>query len=812
MEGKTFGIDQAKNYLRGYIYKYDTDQRKFVLNGDSGPLYEGTGHNVVAWAKPDDEIQFRYKGCAGGEIARQYAYSNTQTSYTVTADEGYLFGRKIGWSGGSDTDKNKVTNYKSTSTTYTNASNDPGTGPFDNGSFTTDFTSPSGDSSSRLYSCNKSGLGNIDNSYFIPALTGVDSDCNSSQVGRFSDLGQTIRQTTTWKDIQYTGKQPIANHNGADAQLNLYVKVPYNYSTIVRPTGGGGFIIPGKEHRENIEFSVKDRTNGSVDETYSTATKPTKYKLIEIIVNSNYAPKNPDGTPVPNTAIYFSNLVDKDEYFEDTTGTKNLDYALQVCTDSQRNGMYACHTKKEGSSPRYESGTSNKKLIAPNEEYKITIPHDAEPGTKYCYIAAVWPSDSHKAVENGQGGYMLDANIDDADNDNYALNTNGYFWHVSGATCYTVAKRPSMAVLGGDSYAQNFISARVQKYPLTASSEDRTYGSWTEYAAIAGNNIKGYASGASLWGGSDIINDDSVTRTCAFSSYTFANATCNNAQGSLGSLNIDLTSSSNPENIAGQIKTRYTRSGVGKVTPVGDATWIQNSGSCNLVAKPNDTYEYSATGEYSENFACIGDAGAKYTHVTNTGAKTAYLYSGNDSTPICLDKGSGDNNAITVIHSDGTLVIGSNIVYGSASAQYPGEAKENGCYPNVYNSLNELQQSILIAKKIVIRDKVTHVDSWLIADEIITCDPNNDWLGKVTASQINSKNCDKQLNLNGPVMTKTLKLYRTHGAGFVNGAALLASPAEVFNMGSETYLWAFNQAQRYSQATTTYARELAPRY
>jgi hypothetical protein len=642
-------------------------------------------------------------------------------------------------------------------------------------------------------------------------LTGVDSNCNSSQVGRFSDLGQTIRQTTTWKDIQYNNKQPIANHNGADAKLNLYVKVPYNYSTTVKPTGGGGFIIPGKEHRENIEFSVKDRTNGSVDETYSTATKPTKYKLIEIIVDSDYTPTLPDG--IPNSATYFSNLVNQDEYFEDTTGTKNLDRTLKVCTDSQRNSMYTCHTIKEGSSPRYESGTSNKKLIAPSEEYKVTIPHDAEPGTKFCYIAAVWPSDSHKAVSNGQGGYMLDTNIDDADNNNYALNTNGYFWHVSGATCYTVAKRPSMAVLGGDSYAQNFISARVQKYPLTASSEDRTYGSWTEYAAIAGNNIKGYASGASLWGGSDIINDDSVIRTCAFSSYTFANADCDNSKGSLGSLNIDLTSSSNPENIAGQIKTRYTRSGVGKVTPVGDATRIQNSGSCTLVAKPNDTYEYSASGDDSGNFACIGDAGAKYTHVTNTGAKTAYLYSGNDSTPICLDKGNGDNNAITVIHSDGTLVIGSNIVYGSASAQYPGEAKENGCYPNVYSSLNELQQSILIAKKIVIRDKVTHVDSWLIADEIVTCDPNNDWwLGKVTASQINSKNCDKQLNLNGPVMTKTLKLYRTHGAGFVNGAALLASPAEVFNMGSETYLWAFNQAQRYSQATTTYARELAPRY
>jgi hypothetical protein len=35
---------------------------------------------------------------------------------------------------------------------------------------------------------------------------------------------------------------------------------------------------------------------------------------------------------------------------------------------------------------------------------------------------------------------------------------------------------------------------------------------------------------------------------------------------------------------------------------------------------------------------------------------------------------------------------------------------------------------------------------------------------------------------------------------------------EIYTMGPEVYLWSYNQAQRYSQATTTYARELAPRY
>jgi hypothetical protein len=37
-------------------------------------------------------------------------------------------------------------------------------------------------------------------------------------------------------------------------------------------------------------------------------------------------------------------------------------------------------------------------------------------------------------------------------------------------------------------------------------------------------------------------------------------------------------------------------------------------------------------------------------------------------------------------------------------------------------------------------------------------------------------------------------------------------PAEIFNLRADAYIWAFNQAQRYSEAVVTYMRELAPRY
>ena len=806
-----FGIHNAKNYLRASIYKNDT------TTADVASEVLSTGENSIeSWAKPGDQVQFKYEGCAGGEIARQYASSTTATSYDISTDlSGNLFGRTVGLK---EADKNKEGNlkYTDTKTVISDASEDPGTGPF-GGSYEVTVTSPSGDTDSdRLYSCESYGLDGMNNVYRIPAyIEGLTEPtyrdkCKSEDVGRLSDLGQTIKQTASWTDLWYVNDAVPAAHNGSkQAKVNLNVHVPYNYKTKVTTGGNGGYINPGSERTESIQLQIEGRDNETVDGDgpYDTTSKPTKYQLIEIIINHNYDVYDAAG---------FDRIVDRNEYFPDANGTISLDSrsnGLDICSDSNRKGYYSCNKVKSSTSDtKYKPGNTHTIVT-----HKITIPDNAVPGTKYCYIAAVWPSDSHKAIWSEESGkYIFDQDLDVADNA-AGMVEGGYFWHVSGVTCYTVSKRPSIAVLGGDSYAENYISARIQKRSIDGTeAKSRLYGSWTEYGAVAGNSIKGYASGATLWGGSNIISDTPTKRDCAFSSYTFANYNCTgnlSSVNTLGSLNIDRTSSSNPENISDQIKTRYTRTdtGVVDITGLGNTIHVQNNGECTLTTKPDNSVEYAKSGENVNNFACIGDAGAKYSHYRNSGSKTVYIYSGNTG-PICLDKGNDTHNAITVVHSDGTLVIGSNIVYGSYGAQYPGETAENGCYPNVYDNLNNLQQSIIIARKIVIRHDVTHIDSWLVADEIITCDPDTDWAGNVTASQINSKNCNRQLTINGPVMAKNVKLYRTYGADYEGTANHSASPAEVFNMGSETYLWAANQAQRYSQATTTYARELAPRY
>ena len=114
-----------------------------------------------------------------------------------------------------------------------------------------------------------------------------------------------------------------------------------------------------------------------------------------------------------------------------------------------------------------------------------------------------------------------------------------------------------------------------------------------------------------------------------------------------------------------------------------------------------------------------------------------------------------------------------------------------------------------------------------------------------------SKACNSRLKINGPVQARKLRLLRSYGAGMglqceysyqheqdytsgawqaqwpnagkianCGGAGIgtgpfpydSATPAEVFNLRADTYLWAFRQVENYSQAFVTFSREVAPRW
>ena len=785
MDSQKIGVKNGKNYMKVDIFK--NSSASWVKSSD---IKSSGNTTITAWAKPGDQIRFNYEACAGGDLAQQYDVNNNKTTtYTIETDAtGYLFGDSL-----------TSSPYTATSKTIGTTDNTVGMGPFTGRVYTYETTSPHSDSG--IYSCNFYPGASISDFYRIPAYiqdlspSTYRETCKSDDYGRVSDLGKTITQKTTWTDIQYTNSGVNNKHNGVNATITAKVSVPYNYKTKIDTSGQGGYLIPGSEHTEEIKLKVEPRKNTPANgsDKYSTVTKTTKYRLIEIVIPSSHT----------GSSENFNNLVNQDRDFKDTTGNKEPSSNLTVCKSG-----FACHTVKSGDGKRYDpsNNTADGQTL---DTYTRKIPYDIEPGVKYCYIAAVWPSDSHN-LPNAD-------DLSEADND-AGLVDSGSYWHVSGATCFTVAKRPSFAVLGGDTYAQNYISARVQKYAADNNGTNpRIYGSWGEYAAVSGNELKGFASGATLWGGSNIVaNTTTRKQTCAFSGYTFANAKCSSESGELGKMKISTVTSSNPETIANQIITRYTRTDDTGVM-VGDGVHpipVKDGGLCKYDANHNTYAPYEP--EAGATFACIGDTGAKYTHVKNANGPVAYVP---NDVNYCMAKGDTNSNRTSIIHADGTLVIGTNIAYGNVSQQYWNQPVSPAglCYEDTYNSISEIPQSIFIAKKIIIKDYVTHIDSWLIADEIITCDPSSTWRGNVPITDINTKNCNEQLTINGPVMAKDLKLYRTHGTGYTYSGSYItanqkASPAEYFTMSPEVYLWSFNQAQRYSQATTTYARELAPRY
>ena len=160
------------------------------------------------------------------------------------------------------------------------------------------------------------------------------------------------------------------------------------------------------------------------------------------------------------------------------------------------------------------------------------------------------------------------------------------------------------------------------------------------------------------------------------------------------------------------------------------------------------------------------------------------------------------SNSLTI--NGGTIKKGQWVVINAPNATIT--IAGNIDYTNeTLNSLNDIPQVIIIANKIVINRDVTNVDAWLIAKnssstgEIHTCDVVGDTV----------KICDKQLKINGPVITDKLFLRRTAGSGSgVNSG----DPAEIINLRADAYLWSANRASINGHIQTIYVTELPPRF
>ena len=784
-QGVQYGIKNAKNYLTMQMYKNN------VQDNTSNRLDTTKPGEMVTWVKPGDSVRFKYTMCAAGELASQFA-DKYITNYKIETNmTGYLFGKTVNDSP-----------YKGTSKIIGTSNATPGIGPFPNGTASShkyEYTTASpSDNADEMYSCAGGGLSdyyrihdihtnNLSDTTYLTAR----ENCKADDYENITDVGHSFIQKATWSDIWYNNGTAVTGHTGGNATVVGRVNVPYNYSTEIKTTAAGGNVVLGQSVSAQVQLKIAKRTNTPVQAAdYATYSKLTRYRLVQVVVSP---------TSSLTAATYNQSIKSQEYSITDNRGDANLATRISHCRDY---GV-SCDVVRSNDGLYYE-GDNTFHTIA-GSSVTVNIPDSNSGtypvGTKICYIAAVWPSDSH--------GFANPSTAIDESNQGEALTETGSRWHLSSPSCFTVVKRPTLSSLGGDLYAPGGILGVTTKRGAASGSGSSLFGSWSEYGLVAGTSknttkgeIKGFASGASLWGGG--TTSSTITRECYFSSMTFANSNCDAGTKELGKVPINVKAASYPERLAEQIRTRYTDSTNNAAKT--DAFKINDAGGC--VYDPNtNTYKESRTSSDSK-FICL-PGGAKYMHAT---ANVAYIASDRN---YCMIKGDTNNSRTAVIEADHTLVIGTNNVYGNNRDTGKGKIPGTGCYREYYSNISEIPQSIYIADTIILKDTVERMESWLIANNIYTCDPRsgyktaNDVNDPLNKNTINSSNCHQPLFINGPVIAKNLYLYRTGGG---NGGSSNATPSEIFYLGPEAYLWSYNQAQRYSQATTTYQREIAPRY
>lgn len=428
---------------------------------------------------------------------------------------------------------------------------------------------------------------------------------------------------------------------------------------------------------------------------------------------------------------------------------------------------------------------------------------DIAVGYKFCVAIGVSHTDSHDMPERFE-----------VSEDGTSMGNTSPHWHVSGVSCRSIAKKPNFQTWNAGTYTGGNIVTSTSPKAIDAAlgdspHTDSIFGSWTEYSLIGGFNarISGLASGAAR----GYLNGNSADDYCSVSKMSIKNSTCGSDYvGVSGISNVSV------DDLLRQIRTRYTDS--------------SHSNPGNLIQLNNETgasYVYYEGGREINGFALYNE--------TRVYEVTGDVYiKGN----LCYGAG-------TCRSGNGSIVIGSanQTVYGLTTSEQGDLASGNGGRSNPGSGgISKLPQIIIIADNIYIDQSVTQIDAWLFAYH----EDEGNWVGGTVDTCVNgsvpgldANTCNKTLIINGPVFADNIKLNRTAGAydgpgsGIDAGKDLSSSggntfpagvsgstdsdygsetPAEIFNLRPDVYLWTYSQSDRYTQAVVTYTRELAPRY
>ena len=622
--------------------------------------------------------------------------------------------------------------------------------------------------------------------------------CNCDQYG--NNCG-CCRSATQYRINDYPYMYHTMHKNYGEMTKTAKVYVPYNFETSTRSgIDSGDVIFQGSTVISSFSWEILKRSNNRTSSfAYATVTPSnTKVQMVEFILTPDVA---------DNVSGSTTSTSDPCSYYGSG--------AVQCNIINENNGNQNPTGNYNGAS----NAASYTRLVPDNDEFV---------GYKYCVAVGIWPSDSHDYQGNelkNQYSYGFGGAMDAGD-----------YWNISGASCRTIAKRPSFQVWNGSIYTQGEISTSIsQKMTGKSGGEERgnnyhydqttLFGSWADYAIVTDDEtVRGMSSGAVLgynnWrynlSGGGGINTSAAGNYSNLSPVTVSN----NSTIGVGNINASTAINTNLE----RLYSRYRD----KVQTLSKTQDEGNHGSAERIYTSSTGLQYV----YYNGNTNISSLG-----IENYGSSRPNQTTRREGSNLIKTLGDGTNDNTLVIYINGDLTIDNNICLGTGCSNDPTRLR-------TYNSIStnasaKLPQVLIFANNVYVTQDVNRIDAWLIVPSgtIDTCKGfsigNN--LAARDAKQRYTQygNCYKTLVVNGPVYANSIALKRTagnnHGFAPDDGTNVLdrsigstgastdadkgsVAPAEIFNLRADAYIWAYNQAERSSEAVVTYTRELAPRY
>jgi hypothetical protein len=654
------------------------------------------------------------------------------------------------------------------------------------------------------------------------------SGCSCSPVdGPQDDGGTYVEHEHSWVKLVDAG--PVSSN----AQFNI----PYNYKltpVINAKIPSGSMLSGGSDWDYETWVNVESVPNGEFpgNAPYATITRPdTTWKITEFYVDENQTTD-----PNPNTR-YDTNGIGHDPCNSYSHATSYIQNVADNCRVIQ--ASTGPLNDDDNAAPRPgDAHTNHTAHIA-----------DAPAGTKFCIGLSVVDYQSRYDDGSTTGNRSLGKDTTYGD----ALHNR---WIHIKPVCVSISKSPTMQVWGGGLYSEGKVTGRyTEKLNATTSPYSsswikdkstfnygvggwKAFGSWSEYDAIGSNitggnsRIKTFGSAAAFGQGLNIGQPfgggNTSVEGCSFTKLHIKNANPNFTGACSDPRNGNMGNSTAFRGLADRIALRYTNR-------VSANKWITGD-SANI---------YDNTAHKSGNWT--GGSINPRDYISDSHEITYFHASGNASInggDLPIQKGK-----TVIVEVDQKATITGNITYTDEQL----------------SSIHEIPQVLIFADEIDIEPQVTQVDAWLMvglnggSGVINTCSSGvtettliasngKDTFGPHGGGNgPDSEKCRNRLKINGPVQAKQLKLLRSWGAGmglncpynytdgaygstqWPNGGKTSpcgnnasgygsgnfpydsATPAEVFNLRADAYLWAYKQTENYSQAFVTYQREVAPR-